>query len=277
MDKFLNLNSLIDMALNEDLLSTGDVTSEAIFSNETYSYKLVAKESGILCGIDIFAKVMLRIDNRVQVNKHFKDRDRITKGDIIADVSGPVVSILKGERTALNFLSHLSAIATKTSLFVKETDGKVKILDTRKTLPGYRELQKYAVNCGGGENHRMGLHDMVMIKDNHSDAAGGIANALSKVREKWGTRFRVEVEARNMDEVKEALAAGADRIMLDNMSNDEMKEAVEYIAGGAETEASGNMTIERIKSVTETGVDYISFGELTNSVKAFDFSLKEVK
>jgi len=277
MDNFLNLNSLIEMALNEDLLNTGDVTSEAIFSDETYSYKLVAKESGILCGIDIFIEVMHRIDKRIQINNNFSDRDIITKGDIIADVSGPVVSILKGERTALNFLSHLSAIATKTGLFVKEAGGKVKILDTRKTLPGYRELQKYAVNCGGGENHRMGLHDMVMIKDNHSDAAGGIANAVSRVRKKWGTRYRVEVEARNMDEVKEALTAGADRIMLDNMSNDEMQKAVEYIAGRAETEASGNMTLERIKSAAETGVDYISFGELTNSVKAFDFSLKEVK
>lgn len=277
MINFLNLDSLIEMALKEDLLDTGDVTSEAIFTDETYSYKLVAKESGILCGIDIFSEVMQRIDNRVQVRKQFKDRDRITKGDIIADVSGPVISILKGERTALNFLSHLSAIATKTDLFVKEAGGKVRILDTRKTLPGYRELQKYAVNCGGGENHRMGLHDMVMIKDNHSDAAGGITNAVSRVRGKWGSRFRVEVEARNIDEVKEALAAGADRIMLDNMSNDDMKTAVEYIAGRAETEASGNMTLERIKSVAETGVDYISFGELTNSVKAFDFSLKEVK
>jgi len=277
MNDFLNLNSLIDMALNEDLLDTGDVTSEAIFTGETYSYKLVAKESGILCGIDIFMKVMLRIDKGILINTHFKDRDIIARGDIIADISGPVVSILKGERTALNFLSHLSAIATKTALFVKESDGKVKILDTRKTLPGYRELQKYAVNCGGGENHRMGLHDMVMIKDNHSDAAGGITNAVSRVREKWGTRFKVEVEARNIDEVKEALTAGADRIMLDNMSNEDMKKAVEYIAGRAETEASGNMTLERIKSVAETGVDYISFGELTNSVKAFDFSLKEVK
>ncbi len=277
MDNFLNLNPLIDMALKEDLFDTGDVTSEAVFTDETYSYKLVAKESGILCGIDIFAEVMLRIDNRIQINKHFKDRDRIAKGDIIADISGPVVSILKGERTALNFLSHLSAIATKTDLYVKEADGKVKILDTRKTLPGYRELQKYAVSCGGGENHRMGLHDMVMIKDNHSDAAGGITKAVEGVRKKWGDRFRVEIEARNLDEVEEALNAGADRIMLDNMSNDEMEKAVEYIAGRAETEASGNMTLERIKSVAETGVDYISFGELTNSVKAFDFSLKEMK
>lgn len=277
MENFLNLDTLIDMALMEDLLDTGDVTSESIFTTEIYSYKLVAKESGILCGIGIFAAVMLKLDRSIRIERYYNDRDHISEGDIIADVSGPVVSILKGERTALNFLSHLSAVATKTALFVNEANGKVRILDTRKTLPGYRELQKYAVLCGGGENHRMGLHDMVMIKDNHSDAAGGITNAVEKVRQKWGGRFRIEVEARNMDEVKEALAAGADRIMLDNMSNGDMKKAVEYIAGRAETEASGNMNLERIKSVAETGVDCISFGELTNSVKAFDFSLKEVK
>ncbi len=277
MENFLNLDALIDMALKEDLLDTGDVTSEAIFSGETYSYKLVAKESGILCGIGIFEAVMRKIDSRILIKKYFNDRALISNGDLIADISGPVVSILKGERIALNFISHLSAIATKSAAFVNEAHGNVKILDTRKTLPGYRELQKYAVRCGGGENHRMGLHDMVMIKDNHSDAAGGITNAIKRVREKWGDRFRVEVETRNIEEVKEALAAGADRIMLDNMSNVDMKKAVEYIAGKAETEASGNMTLERIKSVAETGVDYISFGELTNSVKAFDFSLKEVK
>ncbi len=277
MEQFLNLDLLIEMAFREDLLDAGDVTSEAIFGDEIYSYKLVAKESGILCGIEIFKEVMKKIDKRVEVKEHFSDRSRINRGDIIAEVSGPVVSILKGERTALNFLSHLSAIATKTSLFVNESGGRVKILDTRKTIPGYRELQKYAVRCGGGENHRMGLHDMVMIKDNHADAAGGISAAVRRVREKWGERFRVEVEARNLGEVKEALSTGADRIMLDNMSNEDMKKAVEYIAGRAETEASGNMSLERIRGVAETGVDYISFGELTNSVKAFDFSLKEVR
>ena len=277
MEKFQNLNLLIDMALNEDLLDAGDITSEAIFSDETYSYRLVSKDTGVLCGIDIFSAVMERVDRRIIIKKYFTDTSRIKPGDIIADVSGPVASILRAERTALNFLSHLSAIATKTAMFVNEAGGRVKILDTRKTIPGYRELQKYGVRCGGGENHRMGLYDMVMIKDNHSDAAGGITNAVAKVRRKWGHMFRVEVEARNIEEVKEALSAGADRIMLDNMTDGDMKKAVEYIAGGAETEASGNMNLERIKSVAGTGVDYISFGELTNSVKAFDFSLKEVK
>lgn len=277
MEKFKNLNALIEMALSEDLLDIGDVTSEAIFSSELYSYKLVAKESGILCGIGIFIEVMKHVDSKINVKNHFNDRDSINRGDIIADVSGPVVSILKAERTALNFISHLSAIATKTSIFVKRAEGKVIILDTRKTLPGYRELQKYAVNCGGGQNHRMGLYDMVMIKDNHSDAAGGITAAVERVKARWGDKFKIEVETRNMEEVKEALKCGADRIMLDNMSDEDMETAVEYIAGRAKTEASGNMNLQRIKSTSLTGVDYISFGELTNSVKAFDFSLKEVK
>ena len=277
MENFKNLNTLIEMALNEDLLDTGDVTSEAIFKNELYSYKLMAKESGILCGIEIFASVMKHVDKNITVVNYFNDRDNVNRGDIVADISGPVVSILKAERTALNFISHLSAIATKTAVFVKRAEGKVIILDTRKTLPGYRELQKYAVNCGGGENHRMGLYDMVMIKDNHSDAAGGITAAVERVKAKWGDKYKIEVEARNMDEVREALNCGVDRIMLDNMSDTDMEEAVEYIAGRAETEASGNMNLQRIKNVSHTGVNYISFGELTNSVKAFDFSLKEVK
>ncbi len=277
MKNFRNLNTLIEMALSEDLLDTGDVTSEAIFKDELYSYKLMAKESGILCGIEIFTAVMKFIDSNVTVKNYFNDRDTINRGDIIADVSGPVVSVLKGERTALNFISHLSAISTKTSLFVKRAEGKVIIIDTRKTLPGYRELQKYAVNCGGGENHRMGLYDMVMIKDNHSDAAGGISAAVERVKAKWRDKYKIEVETRNMEEVKEALKCGVDRIMLDNMSDSDMEEAVEYIAGRAETEASGNMNLQRIKSTSLTGVDYISFGELTNSVKAFDFSLKEIK
>jgi len=277
MKNFKNLATLIELALHEDLLDTGDITSEAIFHDEFYSYKLMSKDIGVLCGIDIFIDVMKYVDSRIKIGNHFNDGDSISRGDVIADVSGPVVSILKAERTALNFISHLSAIATKTSIFVKRAEGKVKILDTRKTIPCYRELEKYAVNCGGGENHRMGLYDMVMIKDNHIDAAGGITAAVGRVKAKWGNAYRIEVETRNLDEVKEALNCGADRIMLDNMSDTDMESAVEYIAGRSETEASGNMNLQRIKSVSHTGVDYISFGELTNSVKAFDFSLKEVK
>jgi nicotinate-nucleotide pyrophosphorylase (carboxylating) len=263
------------MALHEDLLNIGDITSEAIFSDELYSYKLIAKDSGILCGIDIFSDVMKYVDETITVKKMFNDRDTINKGDIIADISGHVISILKAERTALNFISHLSAIATKTALFVEESKGHVTILDTRKTLPGYRELQKYAVLCGGGKNHRMGLYDTVLIKDNHSDAAGGITPAVERVKARWGNKYKIEVEARNISEVKEAARCNVDRIMLDNMSNEEMKEAVDYLDGKIETEASGNMNLQRIHDVSLTGVNYISFGELTNSVKAFDFSLRK--
>jgi len=277
MNNFNNLNQLIEMAIHEDLLDIGDITSEAIFTDELYSYKLIAKDSGILCGIDIFTAVMKYIDNKINVQKLFNDKDAISKGDIVAEISGPVISILKAERTSLNFISHLSGIATKTALFVKESGGRVTILDTRKTLPGYRELQKYAVLCGSGENHRIGLYDMILIKDNHSDAAGGITPAVERVKARWGNKYRIEVEARNLAEVKEAVKCNVDRIMLDNMSNEQMKEAVDYIGGKIKTEGSGNMNLQRIHDVSLTGVDFISFGELTNSVKAFDFSLKEVK
>ncbi len=275
MKSFKNLENLIAMALDEDLLETGDVTSEAIFSDEIYSYSLISKDDGILCGIEIFISVMKHVDSRIEINSNCTDGDPVKRGDIIASVSGQVVSILKAERTALNFISHLSAIASKTALFVDRAGGKVTILDTRKTLPGYRELQKYAVRCGGGGNHRMGLYDMVMIKDNHIDAAGGIEAAVKRVKDKWGDKYKIEVETRDLTEVTEAIRCGADRIMLDNMDDDSMKEAVVYIAGRAEVEASGNMNLNRIKDVSDTGVDYISFGELTNSVKAFDFTLKE--
>ncbi len=277
MNNFPHVDMLIEMALFEDLGTTGDITSDAIFTNEVYSYRLVAKDTGILCGIEIFVKVMDKVDPSINVTKRFNDRDLIKTGDIVADVSGPVKSILKAERTALNFISHLSGIATKTAKFVEETGGRCTILDTRKTLPGYRELQKYAVACGGGSNHRMGLYDMVMIKDNHSDAARGIPEASGKVRAAYGSRYRVEIEARNIDEVARALQCGADRIMLDNMNIEDMKKSVALVSGKAETEASGNMTIERICEVSMTGVNYISVGELTHSVKAFDFSLKELK
>lgn len=277
MKNILNLNELIALALSEDLGKNGDITAEAIFKDEVYSFSLVAKDEGILCGIEIFKMVMAKIDEKIKVKGFYSDGNAISKGDIVASLSGPAVSILKGERTALNFISHLSGIATKTSLFVREADGKAAILDTRKTLPGYRGLHKYAVRCGGGTNHRIGLYDMVMIKDNHADAAGGIKSAVEKVRAKWGNKYKVEVEARNINEVKEAVDRSADIIMLDNMTDEEMTEAVKFIAGRARTEASGNMNFERIKSAALTGVDSISFGELTHTVKAFDFSLKKIK
>ncbi len=252
-----------------------DVTSEAVFSDETGSYYLLSKDSGILCGIDTFIKVFHAVDSSINIVKYFNDGDSIVNGDRIASLEGKIVSILKGERTALNFISLMSAISTKAHKFAEKGSGRVTILDTRKTIPGFRSLSKYAVRCGGASNHRTGLYDMAMIKDTHIDAAGGITAAAEKVKSRWGDRVKIEIEARTLDEVREALSAGADRIMLDNMGNDETLEAVRLIGEKAETEASGNMSYERIDEVSATGVDYISFGELTHTIKAFDFSLKK--
>lgn len=275
MESFPNTDALIDMALEEDLRENGDVTSESIFTTEEHKFKLISKDSGILCGIDLFKKVMARVDADIEITVYFNDGDAIAEGDPVAEVAGKVVSVLKAERTALNFLSLLSAVATRTSEFVREAKGRIIVLDTRKTIPGFRHLQKYAVRCGGGNNHRIGLYDMVLIKDNHIDAAGGINPAIQKVREKWGNRFKVEVETRNITEVKEALSGKADRIMLDNMNENDMREAVKLIGKASETEASGNMTVDRIGSVASTGVDFVSSGQLTGSLRSFDFSLKD--
>ena len=246
----------------------------AIFADEKDNFYLLSKDEGVLCGINYFKEVFHKLDANIQINLKIPDSDEVKKGDVVATIYGEVRLVLQAERTALNLLSHLSGIATKTAHFVKETNGKATILDTRKTIPVYRELQKYAVRCGGGKNHRMGLYDMVMIKDNHIDAAGGISQAVQKIREKWGSRFKIEIETRSLEEVKIALESKVDRIMLDNMSNEKMKKAVELIGGNTETEASGNMTLDRILEVAKTGVDFISVGELTHTVQAFDFSLK---
>lgn len=275
MEKYIS--ELIKIALSEDLKDREDVTSSAIFQNEKDHFYLLAKDDGILYGIKVFEKVFKIIDPKIKVEIEIYDGDKIEKDVIIAKINGKVATILKAERTALNLLSHLSGIATKTDEFVRETNGRSTILDTRKTIPGLRQLQKYAVRCGGGENHRMGLYDMVMIKDNHIDAAGGIEKAVKKIRDKWDNEYKIEVETRNIKEVKQALESDVDRIMLDNMSIESMCEAVELINGRVETEASGNMTLERISDVSCTGVDYISVGELTHTIKAFDFSLKRGK
>ncbi len=275
MKTFVFTDKLIELALDEDLGGSGDVTSEPVFTGEKHAFRLISKDTGILCGIEIFRQVMLKVDQETDITIYFNDGDRIETGDVVADISGKVVSILKAERTALNFLSMLSAVATKTAEYVKEAGGRLVILDTRKTIPGFRQLQKYAVRCGGGSNHRMGLYDMVMIKDNHIDAAGGISAAVTRIRERWGNRFKIEVETRNLEEVREALACRVDRIMLDNMDNGEIAAAVGLAEGKCETEASGNITLGRIRSLASTGVGFISSGELTHSFRAFDFSLKE--
>ncbi|MCP4116937.1 MAG: carboxylating nicotinate-nucleotide diphosphorylase [Desulfobacteraceae bacterium] len=267
---------LLEMAFVEDLDHVGDVTSDAIFDEEEDLYWLVARQEGVLCGADFFTSAFHYIDKACEVDFLFTDGNILKKGAKVASIRGPIATLLKAERVALNFIAHLSGVATQTRRYVDAVEGHTKILDTRKTLPGWREMQKYAVRCGGGSNHRMGLHDMVMIKDNHIDGVGGITQAVDRVRVKWKDRFKVEVETRNLAEVEEALEAGADVIMLDNMDTAAMASAVELVNGRVKTEASGNMTLDRIGEVSKTGVDYISVGALTHSVTVFDFSIRKI-
>jgi nicotinate-nucleotide pyrophosphorylase (carboxylating) len=268
------MSKIVTQALEEDLIETGDITSKAIFTTETDTFNLVAKDSGILCGSRTAIEVFNEVDTEISVNFLKHDGDELTPGILVAIISGKVSSILTAERTALNFLSHLSGIATKTHKYTHRAKEAI-ILDTRKTIPGLRELEKYAVSCGGGQNHRMGLYDMVMIKDNHIDAAGGIPQAVQRIRDMWGDTYRIEVEARTLEEVRLALDSTVDRIMLDNMSLQMMKEAVLIVGKAAETEASGNVTLEKIPSIADTGVNFISVGGLTHTVTAFDFSLRK--
>ncbi len=271
-----NFDQLLKLALKEDLGDVGDVTSRAIFDDsQVVTALLKSKDTGVLAGLPFFSQVFRKVNKDIVVEKLKKDGDSLKPGDLVAKVTGPVASLLEAERTAINFLSFLSGIASVTAEHIEAANdkGHVVILDTRKTLPGYRTLSKYAVTMGGGQNHRMGLYDMVMIKDNHADAAGGITRAVQKVREKWGELYKIEVECRNLEEVKEALECKVDVIMLDNMSPDETKQAVNLRRGDVEFEASGNMDLDKIRRYNNTGVDYISIGRLTHSVEAFDFSL----
>ncbi len=273
------IRELIRIALEEDLGEQGDVTSKAIFTDETGIFTLFAKDTGVLCGTGVFCEVCAQVDSSIGVEFLYRDGDEIESGSIIARLSGRVLSILTAERTAVNFLSFLSGISTQARRYAEGSasvpESHAVILDTRKTLPGYRELSKYAVSCGGAGNHRRGLYDMVLIKDNHIDASGSIAEAVRRVRIMWGDRFKIEVEARTLEEVREALDCGVDRIMLDNMDTIQMIEAIAMVQGAAEVEASGNITLSRVPAVSSTGVDFISVGEITHSVKAFDFSLKQ--
>ena len=270
-----NFDTLLKLALSEDLGEAGDVTSRAIFSQEKTEVLLRSKDTGVLAGIDYFCRVFRHVDSSIEFELFKKDGDSLERGDKIALIKGPTVTILEAERTAINFLSFMSGIASETALHVEASakKGKCIILDTRKTLPGYRYLSKYAVKMGGGENHRMGLFDMVMIKDNHIDAAGSITNAVNRVRDSWGNKYRIEVECRNKVEVEEALNLGVDVIMLDNMDEERTLESLALREGSVKFEASGNMDLEKISRYSPLGVDYISIGRLTHSVRAFDFSL----
>ena len=269
------VDNLIKEAISEDI-NYIDVSADYLIPedqrNDSY---FVAKADGVLCGLDIAMRVFTLLDDTFTYTVHKNDGDEVKAGDLIVKFNGKTACLLKGERTALNIIQHMSGIATATNKAVKLCEGtNAQVTDTRKTLPGLRALQKYAVVCGGGKNHRYNLSDGAMLKDNHIDAGGGITNAVKILRSKLGHMVKIEVETRNFDEVKEAVSAGADIIMLDNMTNAQMEECVKFIDGRAKTEASGNITLENIAEVAKTGVDIISLGALTHSVKAFDISMK---
>ncbi len=269
------IDDIIKKALAEDINYLDTATAYVIPEDAITTAKFVSKAQGVLCGIEIALRVFRLLDSDCQFTVYKQDGDRIQQGDLIATMKGKASMLLQGERTALNILQHMSGIATATNEAVELVKGtSVSIADTRKTLPGLRALQKYAVTCGGGKNHRYNLSDCAMLKDNHIDAGGGITATVKALREKIGHTVKIEVETRNMDEVKEAVSAGADIIMLDNMSAEQMKEAVTFIDGRALTEASGNITAENIREKASSGIDIISMGALTHSVKAFDISMR---
>lgn len=274
LNKFY-IDSLIKTAIEEDI-NYIDVSADLLIpENQRNDSYFVAKDDGILCGLDCAMRVFTLLDDTFTFTAHKKDGDKIKKGDVIVEFNGKTRELLKGERTALNIIQHMSGIATATNRAVELCKGtKASVADTRKTLPGLRALQKYAVACGGGKNHRFNLSDGAMLKDNHIDAGGGIIPAVKILRSKLGHMVKIEVETRDFDEVREAVTAGADVIMLDNMNCEQMAEAVKIIDGKALTEASGNITLENIAKVAGTGVDIISLGALTHSVKAFDISMK---
>lgn len=272
---FYHIDDIIKTALKEDV-NYLDVSSCFILEDtHRASAQYIARADGILCGLDAALRVFTLLDETSTFATFFQDGDAIKTGDIIARVSCKTTALLQGERTSLNLLQHMSGVATMTNAAVQAVKGtNASIAETRKTLPGLRVLQKYAVLCGGGKNHRFNLSDAAMLKDNHIDAGGGITKTVNLLREKAGHTVKIEVETRNLDEVREALQAGADIIMLDNMSVSEMTEAVKLVNGRALTEASGDVTLENIREVAGAGVDIISMGALTHSVKAFNVSLK---
>jgi len=265
---------IIENTLEEDL-GSGDVTTDAIFSvDDTCEALIIAKEEGIIAGIPIAERVFQKLAPEVTVAQKLKDGEHVNPGDEILVIKGSIHAVLSGERLSLNLLQRMSGIATATSKYVAAISGyRTRILDTRKTAPGLRVLDKYAVSIGGGCNHRFGLYDAVLIKDNHIDFAGNISNAVEIVRNKYQSKFKVEVETSTLDEVREALKAGADIIMLDNMTVEMMKEAVRIINGKSITEASGGITLDNVRQIADTGVDFISVGAITHSSPALDMGL----
>lgn len=264
---------LIERALQEDL-GTGDLSSAIFPKTAKIHAKIYAKQKGIVCGLEVTKQVFKTVDDKLEINVIKADGDKVDQGAVVMEIEGAAGSILSAERTALNFLQHLSGVATATHEAVKECHGlPTRITDTRKTIPGLRMLQKYAVRMGGGQNHRFGLYDAVMLKDNHIAAAGGINLAVEAARSQIGHMVKIEVECERIQQVKEAIEAGADVIMLDNMDFETMVNAVKIVDGRAVVEASGGIKKGSIRAVAETGVDVISMGAITHSVKALDFSL----
>lgn len=274
----MNADEYIMMALREDITSE-DVTTNAVMPEpKKGQVNLICKQDGIVAGLGVFQRVFELLDEEADIALRCKDGDAVQSGDIMAVVTADIRALLSGERTALNYLQRMSGIATYTHEIVQLLEGSgIKLLDTRKTTPNNRIFEKYAVTVGGGCNHRYNLSDGVLLKDNHIDAAGSVENAVKMARAYAPFVRKIEVETENLEMVKEAVAAGADIIMLDNMTKEQMKEAVAYIAGRAETECSGNVTRENIESLKEIGVDYISSGALTHSAPIMDISLKNLK
>ena len=269
------VEQLIKTALEEDI-GPGDITTMSTIAPEaTATGFFRAKRDGVVAGLILLEKVFAFIDPAVRVRCLVRDGDAVTKGQVVAEVNGSTRSLLLGERTALNFIQRLSGTATAARRYVETVkDFPCKIIDTRKTTPGFRSLEKYAVRMGGATNHRFGLYDAALIKDNHIAAAGSIAAAVRKVRDQSPFMAKVEVECTNIEQVKEALAAGADVVMLDNMNIDQMAEAVRVVAKRAAVEASGGINMDTVREVARTGVDFISVGALTHSAPALDFNMK---
>lgn len=274
----LNMDNLILMALREDISSEDITTNSVMREAKLGTVKLICKQDGVIAGLDVFQRTFELLDEKTQVKKYFKDGDEVKKGDHLADVTGDIRVLLSGERVALNYLQRMSGIATYTRNVVKLLgDSKVRLLDTRKTTPNMRIFEKYAVKMGGGYNHRYNLSDGILLKDNHIDAAGGVKEAIRMAKDYAPFVRKIEVEVENLDMLREALEAGADIIMLDNMTPEMMKEAVKIVDGRAKTECSGNITKENIEKVIDTGVDYISSGALTHSAPILDISLKNLR
>lgn len=273
-DALKGINRAVNSALEEDIGSTGDVTAASFSDNETALAKVFSREEAVLCGQQWFELAFHKLNPDIVIDWELNDGDNLEKGAMVCTLSGNAQAILTGERTALNFLQTLSGTATKTKLYVDRIEGtNAHILDTRKTIPGMRYAQKYAVRCGGGKNHRMGLYDAILIKENHITTAGSVSQAVSQAKQQYPT-IKLEIEVENEEQLKEALNTQTDVILLDNFSLSGLEAAVTLTDGKKKLEASGNMTLENIREVAKTGVDYISIGAITKHVQAVDFSMR---